>query len=185
MLLRVVLCGVVSYGVTLAVGQVAAAQTTHTPTNQPVGPALVHLEDPMYPPIARAARVSGEVVVNAEIHADGSVGSLRVVSGPAMLHQAAVDSASHSTFRCPGCPEMVQEYRIVYSFEFVDEGDCCEGFSKPSSFERLEETPGNRMTRVLVKAPKICLCDPAVTITKKKTRSVKCLWLWKCSVRTD
>jgi hypothetical protein len=163
-----------------ALGPVAAAQP-----DPAVGPVVIQLADPVYPPIARAAHVNGEVVVVAEIRADGSVVSVRVDSGPPMLHQAAIDSSSHSTFECRGCVEGEQEYRIVYSFKFIDEGDCCEGYSKPSSFKRLPEAAGEHTTEVLVMAHSICLCDPAATTTSIKARSVKCLWLWKCSARTN
>jgi TonB family protein len=149
------------------------------------GPVLVRLAGPVYPPIARAARVSGEVLVVVQIRADGSIASVRVASGPPMLHQAAIESASHSTFTCSGCTEANHDYSVAYSFKVVDEGDCCEGYSTPSSFEHLPETPAERTTHVLVTAPQTCLCDPAATKTRTKARSVRCLWLWKCSVRTD
>ncbi|HEY1209767.1 MAG TPA: energy transducer TonB [Terracidiphilus sp.] len=53
---------------------------------------LIQKTTPMYPPIARAARVSGTVVLQAVISTTGSVKDLRVISGPAMLQQAALDA---------------------------------------------------------------------------------------------
>jgi TonB family protein len=47
---------------------------------------------PLYPPIARAARVSGTVVLQAVISPTGSVENLRVVSGEPMLQQAALEA---------------------------------------------------------------------------------------------
>jgi protein TonB len=47
---------------------------------------------PVYPPIAKAARISGTVVLQAEISRTGSVKEIQVVSGPAMLQQAALDA---------------------------------------------------------------------------------------------
>jgi protein TonB len=47
---------------------------------------------PIYPPIAKAARVSGTVVLQATISKTGSIEGLRVISGPAMLQQAALDA---------------------------------------------------------------------------------------------
>ena len=47
---------------------------------------------PLYPPIARAARVQGTVVLQATISKTGSIENLHVVSGPAMLQQAALDA---------------------------------------------------------------------------------------------
>ena len=53
---------------------------------------LVLKTTPIYPPIAKAARVSGTVVLQATISKSGSVESLKVISGPAMLQQAAMDA---------------------------------------------------------------------------------------------
>ena len=47
---------------------------------------------PVYPPIAKAARVSGTVVLQATISKTGTIENLRVISGPAMLQQAALDA---------------------------------------------------------------------------------------------
>jgi protein TonB len=47
---------------------------------------------PLYPAIAKAAHVSGTVELNAVISKNGTIKDLRVVSGPAMLRQAAVDA---------------------------------------------------------------------------------------------
>lgn len=47
---------------------------------------------PVYPPIARAARVSGTVVLDATISTSGNIEELRVISGPALLQQAALDA---------------------------------------------------------------------------------------------
>lgn len=47
---------------------------------------------PNYPPLARQARVTGVVRVEAVIGADGRVKRAKAVSGPPLLQQAAVDS---------------------------------------------------------------------------------------------
>ncbi len=55
--------------------------------------------DPVYPPIARAARVGGTVVLDVRVNADGKVESAKAVSGPPMLLQAAIDCVKQWTFR--------------------------------------------------------------------------------------
>ena len=45
-----------------------------------------------YPPVAKSARVSGTVELHATISKNGTIKDLHVVSGPAMLRQAAVDA---------------------------------------------------------------------------------------------
>lgn len=54
---------------------------------------------PIYPPIAKAARVSGTVVLQAIIRTDGHLESVHVISGPAMLQQAAIDSVNKRTYK--------------------------------------------------------------------------------------
>lgn len=53
---------------------------------------LIHKTLPIYPAIAKQARVSGTVVIEASISKDGSIQNQHVVSGPVMLRQAAIDA---------------------------------------------------------------------------------------------
>jgi protein TonB len=54
---------------------------------------------PVYPPIAKAARVEGMVVLQATISASGTIENLRVVSGHPMLQQAALDAVRYWRYR--------------------------------------------------------------------------------------
>jgi periplasmic protein TonB len=47
---------------------------------------------PQYPTIAKAARIQGTVVLQATISKAGLIENLRVISGPPMLQQAAMDA---------------------------------------------------------------------------------------------
>jgi TonB family protein len=47
---------------------------------------------PVYPPLARKESVSGDVVIRVQVEADGSVSSMKVISGHALLRQAAMDA---------------------------------------------------------------------------------------------
>jgi periplasmic protein TonB len=47
---------------------------------------------PQYPAIAKAARIQGTVVLQATISKAGAIQNLRVISGPLMLQQAALDA---------------------------------------------------------------------------------------------
>jgi protein TonB len=53
---------------------------------------LLKRDIPVYPPLARQARVSGTVRVEAVIGTDGKVKSARALNGPPLLRQAATDS---------------------------------------------------------------------------------------------
>lgn len=59
----------------------------------------VSLPRPPYPPIARAARASGTVVVQVLIDEDGNVISAKAVSGHPLLQSAAVQAARNAKFR--------------------------------------------------------------------------------------
>jgi protein TonB len=54
---------------------------------------------PAYPPIAKAAGVQGTVVLQATISKSGTIENLRVVSGPLMLQQAALDAVKTWRYR--------------------------------------------------------------------------------------
>jgi protein TonB len=60
---------------------------------------LLEKTQPFYPPIAKAARVSGTVVLQVTISETGLIESPRVVSGPAMLQQAALDAVKNWRYR--------------------------------------------------------------------------------------
>jgi len=51
---------------------------------------LVHRVEPAYPPLARAARVQGDVVLSAIIDVNGQITNLQLVSGHPMLVPAAI-----------------------------------------------------------------------------------------------
>jgi protein TonB len=55
--------------------------------------------EPPYPPLARAARVEGAVVVELTIDERGSVTSARALSGHPLLKDAAVNAARQWTFK--------------------------------------------------------------------------------------
>jgi protein TonB len=60
---------------------------------------LIQKTIPIYPPIAKAARVSGTVVLQAVISKTGTIEHVQIVSGPAMLQQAAHDAVMTWRYR--------------------------------------------------------------------------------------
>jgi len=54
---------------------------------------------PVYPPIARATGTQGTVALAATISRTGTIENLRVVSGPMMLQQAALDAVKSWRYR--------------------------------------------------------------------------------------
>ena len=66
---------------------------------------------PVYPAIAKAAHVTGSVIVEATISQTGVIESLHVISGPVMLQSAAIDAiraARYQPYRLNGQPTAVQ-----------------------------------------------------------------------------
>src|SRR5216683_5202688 len=61
--------------------------------------ALLSTVAPIYPQMARNQRVSGDVKIDALIGADGRVSTTKVISGPALLHQAAVEAVRQWKYR--------------------------------------------------------------------------------------
>jgi protein TonB len=78
--------------------QAAAPKKVNISAGVAVG-MLLQKTQPIYPPIAKAARVSGTVVLQATISKSGTIDNLRVISGPAMLQQAAMDAVRTWRYR--------------------------------------------------------------------------------------
>jgi TonB family protein len=82
---------------------------------------LIQQSPPVYPPVAKAARVSGTVELKATISESGTIKDLRVVSGPAMLQQAAIDVVRtwrYKPFTLDNQPTEVQTtIEVVFSLD--------------------------------------------------------------------
>lgn len=88
------------HGVTQAPRVVSAPPKGPTRISQGVANGMViDRVMPVYPPIARAAGVQGTVVLEATISGSGTIRNLRVISGNAMLQQAAIDAVSRWRYR--------------------------------------------------------------------------------------
>jgi protein TonB len=76
----------------------AAPATQHVSSGVMQG-MLIYKAVPTYPAVAQAARLSGTVVLQATISRTGTIENLRVVEGPAMLRQAALDAVKQWRYR--------------------------------------------------------------------------------------
>ena len=159
--------------------KMCTAQGVSSSESPQSGVVLTKLVQPIYPPLARATRTTGDVDLLATIRQDGTVDSVVVASGHPLLNESAVTSARQSQFECRGCTEQLTSYRLVYTFEI--EGECeCEPKETQSNKKEPEQTYPrifDAQHRVTVVAQILCICDPAATT---KVRSLKCLYLWKC-----
>jgi TonB family protein len=70
-----------------------AAPAVPVPVGGDVTPArLISSVPPNYPAMAKTQHVAGDVRVDALIDANGRVTTMKVVSGPSLLHQSAMDA---------------------------------------------------------------------------------------------
>jgi periplasmic protein TonB len=60
---------------------------------------LIYKPQPLYPPLARSARIQGAVVLRAIISKTGTIENLQVLSGHPMLVHAAIDAVSQWRYR--------------------------------------------------------------------------------------
>ncbi len=62
---------------------------------------LIHMIQPVYPPIAKTAHIEGTVELSAVIGTDGRVRDLSVVSGHPLLRKAAIDAVRQWIYKPP------------------------------------------------------------------------------------
>lgn len=60
---------------------------------------LLRKVQPAYPPLARSARIQGQVVLQAVIGKDGTIQNLRAISGHPMLTPAAIDAVKQWRYK--------------------------------------------------------------------------------------
>jgi protein TonB len=82
---------------------------------------LIHKTRPVYPRIAIAAHTQGTVVLAATISKAGNIENLRVLSGPPMLQQSALDAVSTWRYRpylLDGQPvEVETTVNVIFTFD--------------------------------------------------------------------
>jgi protein TonB len=80
-------------GLSAGNGKSPAAPEMPLPIGGDVKPAkLISSVAPVYPSVAKSQHVSGDVLIDALIDANGHVTTMKAISGPALLQQAAKDA---------------------------------------------------------------------------------------------
>ncbi len=82
----------------VAVPKVATPQRVRVSQGVSAG-LLVRRVQPNYPPLARQARIQGQVVLHAVISKDGSITGLTLISGHPMLAPAAIDAVKQWKYK--------------------------------------------------------------------------------------
>lgn len=144
---------------------------------------LSELSPPVYPRLANQAAIAGDVKLTVHVRSDGTTESVEFVSGHAMLKPAAMDSAQQSKFECRRCGDSRVSYPLTYTFKIVPRNpprDC--GASAEVSQLPIEVDSADH--KVTVSAWQMWICDPGDQIRRVKVRSPKCLYMWKCGLRS-
>jgi protein TonB len=93
-----VIGGIVNSGA--AVSKVTLAAPTRVRISQGVTKGLlIHRVEPVYPTLAKSARVQGEVVLSAIISTSGEIENLQLVSGHPMLGPAALTAVKQWRYK--------------------------------------------------------------------------------------
>jgi TonB family protein len=168
---------------TLAV--LAASLTSHALAQSAPQPAAlsaatlvpVELPHPVYPPIAQAARVQGDVEVTVTVRPDGSVATAAVTGADMpLLGPAAVNAAKNARFECRGCDGApTPAYSIVYAFNMNGTPDDSGEVQQPALL--VESSSRSRVTTVVETPLLVCGYRSELAV---RARSIKCAWLWKC-----
>jgi hypothetical protein len=112
-----------------------------------------------YPPIARAAQVSGDVIFLVKFGPSGSVDDLTILSGPQILRESATTyvkslrtNSQNGTRQCP----------FVVGFRTLSTPPC-ENIADPAiPFQTTD------VQHVVVRTGTVWLCDPAADIHRRK-----------------
>ncbi len=138
---------------------------------------------PVYPPLAKQTRISGEVQLIVEVGKDGSVTAPVVVQGHPLLAQAAIDSARKSKFECRNCTDEAVFYRLTYSFQLGPTSYCAEATNGIKDNEKEEPYPrvSQSQNSVTLTDRPVGTCDLAGKIEYKNVHSIKCLYIWRCA----
>jgi TonB family protein len=117
---------------------IAPLATTPSLAQLSTAPVLAAPPNVNYPPIAKAAHVSGDVTVTFAINPDGTTTSVQIVSGPEMLRPAVAEPIKKWHFKTP-LPLNAQTYfEAKYAFRIKTEEDD----DDEDSLDRPPYSPG-------------------------------------------
>ena len=113
-----------------------------------------------YPPIARAARVQGDVIVSFRKTVSGSTVDATPISGPAMLQGVAVENVKAWQF-APSAEPSGQVYKAVFHFQLNPPDD---GFddNQPTTKVELDGAGGVRVLSISTTGLERLKCPSAV-----------------------
>jgi hypothetical protein len=160
----------------LALGACATAQDVPQPAAPAPALVIAKLPPPVYPAMARAARVAGDVNLTISLQADGTINSVHAISGPPMLRDHAEELARQTNFECRNCKTEPTSFPPTIRYSM----DAAAASYHDPSYPRVAQLNG---VIIIVTDQPVMLSDPAIDSTR--VRSFKCLYLWRCGWRAD
>ena len=156
------------------------SQTTVSARPNDTSAVLVKLSPPRL-----SFMVPGDMKLQFQVKPDGSVDSLQLISGPAVLVQRVLDSVRNSQFECRGCKEAVDS-SLTFTFRVIGKPDpCCCSTGTRTEYGPVIIQAENHIT---ITAPPPCVCPDECTsawaAAHSRYRSARCLYLWKCASHT-
>jgi protein TonB len=92
-----VIGGIIS-SVPVAVPKVATPQRIRVSSGVQSG-LIIRKVNPVYPPLARQARIQGKVILQAQISKEGNIENLQLISGHPMLAPAAIEAVKQWKYK--------------------------------------------------------------------------------------
>jgi Gram-negative bacterial TonB protein C-terminal len=136
---------------------------------------IAKLPPPVYPAIARAAAISGDVNLTVTLRGDGTIDAVHAVSGPPMLRDHAEELAKQTQFECRNCTAEPTPFPLTIRYA-MDVPAACD---HDPSYPRVAQSNGV----IILTDQAWMLCDPAIDRTR--AHSWKCIYLWKCGWRGE
>jgi TonB family protein len=135
---------IITLAMTLAFVHCVSAYAQAPPLATDIPPdALTKRVEPIYPPIAKAAHITGTVTLEFTITTTGDVADIKVRSGPAMLQQAAIDAVKQWKYRPLLLNDQPHAVRTTAVLNF--------GFDPSSSDDRKENEVNARVSPFMMK----------------------------------
>lgn len=156
-------------------GSLCLGQSGASEEREPV--SVIQLPPPDYPPMALAARVTGEVRLRIVLNPDGTPQSAEAENGPPMLLEQAVELVRKARFACEQC-DKTNSLEITMRFEFGK--SICPDQPRDPNYPHASAT-GSVIT---IATQPFMLCDPAASIGVR-IRSIRCLYLWRCAIKAE
>jgi len=114
-----------------------------------------------YPPIARVARVQGDVVVSFRQTPEGDTADVRAISGPPMLQGIAVENVKAWHF-APAADAAGHVRRVTFHFQLNPPEDGYDHDGQPTTKVELDEGGGVRVLSVLTTGLERSKCPSAL-----------------------